>query len=197
MDEKFVVAIIGALTGVAGLFLHFWRFFQERPTINLYQPTGEKGQAITCFPEDPEEMIYDSEGEVVHRPDISKYCFWLWIRITNTSERPLTFLEFTLLLPDVEPLTFDSDTYAPKYAEQVIQMHSDSYTVYEGCRVEPLIQPIFSLDPYKAIEGYIHFGPVDSDKLYNISQGKLKLITTRRTFTQSIRINPIFASSNR
>ncbi len=179
------VSIFGAITGFAGLILHFWRFLQERPSINIYQPDDDRTQALTGFAEDPDEMTIDG-----HMLDVSTYHLWIWLRITNTSERPLTFLEFTLAMPGIEVQRLDSTTWVPKVATWDAAIGKNEYEAFEQDTVTPLVQPVFTLESYRATEGYFYFGRVDAETLKKVETARLQIFTTRKIFKKTIKINP-------
>jgi len=183
VSEQFSwISTFGAITGFAGLILHFWRFLQERPSINIYQPDDDRTQALTGFAEDPDEMTEDG-----HMLDVSKYHLWIWLRITNTSEKPLIFLEFTLAMPGIEVQRLDSTTWVPTWGAVI---GKNEYRVYEQDTVTPLVQPVFTLESFRATEGYFYFGSVDAEALKEVETAELQVITTRKLFKKIIKIDP-------
>jgi hypothetical protein len=176
MSYIFWLSIFGSLTGFAGLVLHFWRFLREQPKIDAYFPTGDLGRTLVGYITSNQQ---DSSGGFME--DTSKFTFYIWTRISNQSEKPITFLEFELSIPNDRAFYLDSQSICN---ERVPVGDISSQ------RVRPLVKPIFTLEPYSAVEGYLFFGPYLTIPAEG-TKAKLLIKATRKTFKVKLAINPV------
>lgn len=176
MGYIFWLSIFGSLTGFAGLVLHFWRFLQERPKINVYFAKDELGKTLIGYVTSKHK---DSNGFFMQ--DTTMFTFYIWTRISNQSYKPITFLELNLRIPNLGAFCLDSSS----------SCNASVMVSEKGSRhITPLIKPVFTLDPYSAIEGYLFFGPyqaIPSDK----TKAKLSIMTTRKNFNKKLVIHPV------
>jgi hypothetical protein len=180
VDYSFLLAIFGSITGFTGLAIHFWRYLQEKPRINIYIPSKDRGEMFVGYVMGNQRNEYNE-----YKVDTSMFTFYLWVRITNQSDKPITLLEMTLKIHGVGTLTLDSRSTCTGF----IPVGSN-----ESKRLTPLLQPIHTLDPYSAAEGYLFFGPFSSIPV-NGTSATLGIMTTRKIFKTSLTIKPIPPSS--
>lgn len=172
----FWLSIFGSLTGFAGLTLHFWRFLQERPKINVYFAKDELGKTLIGY---VTSKHMNSHG--FYSEDTSMFTFYIWTRISNQSDKPISFLEFNLHIPNLGLFCLDSSSNC-----NASVMVSQKGSIL----IAPIIKPVFTLEPYSAIEGYLFFGPyqaIPSGK----TKAKLSIMTTRKIFSTKLIIDPI------
>ena len=175
MDYSLWLSVFGSVTGFIGLLLHLWRYSQEKPKIDVYFPSGDKGKLLLGTVVDWSRR--NDYGEPTK--DISKCTFYLWTRISNKSEKPITLTEFTLSIPKHGIFTLDSNSTCEGYIPLAQSSSRDA---------KPLLHPIRTIEPYSAIEGYLFFGPasfIPPDK----AKVTLSIKTTRKIFKTKLRIS--------
>ncbi|ADQ06473.1 hypothetical protein Calhy_0736 [Caldicellulosiruptor hydrothermalis 108] len=177
-DHNFILSVIGSVTGVAGLVLHFYRFFQERPRLNFFFSSDD--DLAKVFIGYWLSDKYDAYGYPVE--DKTKFTFYKWVRITNNSDKPITILEISLHIKGCKPTYLNSSSYCLGY---VPTGGTSSKSISN------LLKPIFTIEPYCAIEGYLFFGPYSSTPPENI-KATLIVKTSRKTFKPKFIFRPSF-----
>lgn len=102
----FWFGLIGMVTGSAGLILHFWRYLQEKPRISIHVPSGSKGRVRLGSVRD--RQLTNEFNEPIL--DKTRCFLYLWARISNHSDKPITILEYELRVPKHGGLLSDSDS---------------------------------------------------------------------------------------
>jgi hypothetical protein len=178
MYEKYTfwLSVLGSITGSAALVIHFWRFLEELPRLNFYFPSDDCGKTLVGYVLDWERInAYGAPTE-----DKTKFTFYIWSRICNNSDKPITILEIALKIKDYKTTYLNSSSSCAGFVP-VDKTSSRSINT---------IKPIFTIDPYSAVEGYLFFGPytaIPQDK----TNAKLIVVTSRKTFKVKFILHPV------
>lgn len=173
-DHSFWLSVFGAVTGFAGLILHFWGYLQGRPRVSIHVPSNDRGKIRLGFVQDYSRRNDCGEPHT----DKSKCTLYQWIRIGNQSEKPITVLEFRLLVPKHGHFTLDSASTCDNW----IPLDKGS-----SQSAAPLLKPILTIEPYSAIEGNLFFGPTSYIPVDG-AKAILTTKTTRKAFKTKFRI---------
>lgn len=170
----FWLGVLGSITGCASLVLYIWRFLEDLPRLNIYFPPDYHNKCLVGHAIDLNHR--DEYGNLLE--DKTRFIFYIWSRITNNSEKPITLLEISLQIKGFETTYLDSSSFC-----------IGSVPVGKNTtRKLNTIKPIITLEPYSAIEGYLFFGDYYSVPPDN-TRAKLIIVTSRKTFNVKLNLH--------
>ncbi|WP_273325764.1 hypothetical protein [Vallitalea guaymasensis] len=182
-----VLAIIGALTGVTGLFISLYVLYKERIRIFIYHPKECEDYVgfNIIYTDDYLDDCFDER-----KSNYIPYILQIWLQIINQSKTNTTIREMSLKIPKCKwsvlySKTPNSYSIATKYTVDA----NDNIDVKQSYHFDNTKPPL-KLEPYGVIEGYFVFQNLEfiRDTPFKAT---LKIKTAQKTTRHKIIINPV------
>lgn len=177
-----VIACIGAFTGIISLYFSYNQYLSSMPKLEIEQTGGDGFNS--CF------KLHDEDTDTYKRehPDNKfNYRAIISLRLSNISDKPITVVSFGFSTPRVENVKWASPSYfsAQEYSFDRNWISKTEYLVKTIDLTGKQLNPIFTINPYEAKEGFVVFL---AEEINEDQDGYVVVNTTRGIFNQKVKI---------
>lgn len=166
-----IIAIIGCITGVSGLLITFFQFFNERQRLK-----------IVC---ENDASVYFDKFQTFSHYGCDKQGIARFILI-NKSRLPITIYKIDVHTNKTRVPIDDKFPTHPQIVINADELGLNQYVIDVSSQLKGPIK----LQPFESVYGYffLSFLPKSSDEIYNL---KFKFYTSRRNKRKNILVKPI------
>lgn len=171
-----ILAIIGAITGVAGLSIQFVSYLSSRPKINFGQ-SSKPNQSLYVVPSDATFGILNGYPVM---PGVSYAAIYIQMTINNKSPQPVTILDPWITIQGEKVKTYKGNNVT--LDSPTITSNDGKITTTNEFPKQAALKFPLRIEGFDSISGSTTFIVFNDEQIFKTT--KVSLPTTNKIFTE-------------